>query len=242
VNALTDANEQSIPGCSGSPDHIYELIRFVGENGPVGAYPEWTSLGHPCDIPSSSTGYTVNGNVRIDCPTFTVRKGVQINGNVVFDGDVIVTSDASLSINNSLGSPGWAFFREGATLDKNGTADLTFNYTMVYMARDARVAMSGGTGSLVWIAPDSGDFDDLALWSDSELVHDWAGQANLVMEGVFFTPWAQAVYRGQGGLSVTKAQWIASRLFATGQGALVIRPDVDRAVPFIGVPETTLIR
>ncbi len=241
VDPLTDANEQSIPGCSGSPDHIYDLINFVGQNGPVGGYTNWTTLGHSCDIPSSSPGITVSGNVRINCPTFTVRKGVQIDGNVVFDGDVIVTSDAHLNINNSLGSPGWAFFR-GGTLDKNGSADLTFNYTMVYMAKNSRVAMSGGTGSLVWIAPDSGNFDDLALWSDSDLVHDWAGQANLAMEGVFFTPWGQAVYRGQGGLSVTKAQWIAYRLYATGQGALVIRPDVDRAVPFIGVPETTLIR
>jgi hypothetical protein len=102
--------------------------------------------------------------------------------------------------------------------------------------------MSGGTGSLTWIAPDSGDFDDLALWSDSPLLHEWAGQANLVMEGVFFSPCAQAEYAGTSGQNQTKAQWIAYRLHARGHGVLAIRPDVDRAVPFIGVPETTLIR
>jgi len=244
VDPLTDANEQSIPGCSGQPYHIYNLINAIGENGPVGGYTDWfADLGHPCDVVSSNPGITVApGNVRIDCPTFTVASNVQINGNVVFDGDVHVTSaTANLMVNNSFGSPGVAFFR-GGTLTKDGQANLTFNYTAVYMSKTSRVAMSGGDGSLTWIAPDSGNFDDLALWSDSPLLQQWAGQANLVMEGVFFTPWAQAEYAGTSGQNQTNAQWIAHRLHSRGQGQLVIRPAVDRAVPFTGIPETTLIR
>ena len=80
--------------------------------------------------------------------------------------------------------------------------------------------MAGGTGSLIWIAPDSGDFDDLALWSDSPLTHYWAGQANLIMKGVFFTPLATGEYSGTGGQNQTKAQWIADKLVARGQGIL----------------------
>jgi hypothetical protein len=207
----------------------------------VGGFTAWNAtLGHPCNLASGSPAITVTGDVRIDCPTFTVRNNVRINGDVIFDGDAIVTSSGRLNINNSLGSPGWAFFRDGL-LRKDASARLTFNYTAVYMSRTSQVSMSGGSGSLTWIAPDSGDFDDLALWSDSPLTQFWAGQASLAMEGVFFTPRAAADYSGTSGQNQTNAQWIAYRLLARGGGILVVRPAVDRAVP-TGLPVTTLIR
>ena len=150
----------------------------------------------------------------------------------LFDGDVnVISSDGHLDVQNTLGSPGWAFFRDG-TLTKDGQAHLTFNYTVVYMSKTSRVAMAGGTGSLIWIAPDSGDFDDLALWSDSPLTHYWAGQANLIMKGVFFTPLATGEYSGTGGQNQTKAQWIADKLVARGQGILESLLEFDRAVEF----------
>ena len=233
---------QSIPGCtSGAGDHIYDLIQAVGQNGPGGGFTAWNAtLGHPCDLASGSPAITVTGDVRIDCPTFTVRNNVQIDGDVIFDGDVMVTSSGHLNINNSLGSPGWAFFRDGL-LSKGGSAHLTFNYTAVYMSRTSQVAMAAGAGSLTWIAPDSGDFDDLALWSDSPLIQSWAGQAALTMEGVFFMPFARVDYSGSSGQNQTNAQWIAFALTARGGGNLVVRPAVDRAVP-TGLLVTTLIR
>ena len=241
TDALT--GDQDIPGCTESdPDHIYDLIQTVGQNGPVGGFSDWTSLTLPCDIPSSHPPIILPpGDIRIDCPSFVVRGHVRITGNVVFDGDVQVTSSSGhLEINNSLGDPGWAFFRDGL-LVKDGSGHLTFNYTAVYMSKTAQVAMSGGSGSLTWIAPDSGAFDDLALWSDSTSTQFWAGQANLAMEGVFFTPLATADYSGTSGQNQTNAQWIADRLLARGQGTLVVRPAIDRAVPS-GLPITTLIR
>ena len=233
---------QSIPGCTeGTNDHIYDLIQSVGQNGPVGGFTAWNAtLGHPCNLASGSPAITVTGDVRIDCPSFTVRNNVRIVGDVIFDGDVMVTSSGHLNIDNSLGSPGWALFRDGL-LSKGGSAHLTFNYTAVYMSRTSQVAMAAGAGSLTWIAPDSGNFDDLALWSDSPLIQSWAGQASLTMEGVFFMPLARVDYSGTSGQNQTNAQWIAFALTARGGGNLVVRPAVDRAVP-TGLPVTTLIR
>lgn len=244
--------DQTINECiSGDPDYVYDLINAVGSTGKptgsgawssMGVWSSWNAdLGYPCSIDSSASDITVNGNVVFDCASLDVKRHVRVNGNAVFDGDVSVTSsDGHLDIRNSLGSPGWAFFR-GGTLTKDGSGSLTFDYTAVYMSKTSGVAMSGGSGSLTWIAPDSGYLDDLALWSDSSSTHFWAGQAGLSMEGVFFTPRATGDYSGTSGQNQTKAQWIADRLVARGQGNLVIQPAKDRGIPF-GNPVTTLIR
>jgi hypothetical protein len=238
--------DQSINGCTtGDPDHIYDLIDAVRSTGkPVGlgSWSYWNAdLGYSCNIGSGHVDVIVNANIVFDCPTFTLRRHIRINGNAVFNGHVNVTSSAGhLNVNNSLASPGWAFFR-GGTLTKDASAKLSFNYTAVYMSKTSTVTMSGGSGSLTWIAPDSGNFDDLALWSDSSTTHNWAGQAGLTMEGIFFTPRAIADYSGTSGQNQTKAQWIAYRLVARGQGFLIIQPDVDRGIPF-GDPGTMLIR
>jgi hypothetical protein len=244
--ALPLTGDQSIGGCdTGEPDHIYDLIKDVGPvtNGKPtnrGLWKYWNAdLGRPCTVTGSAI--TVTKNVVVDCPNFTVKSRVQITGDVVFNGNVTVTSSTGdLRINHTLASPGWAFFR-GGTLTKDAQAKLAFNYTSVYMSRTSRVAMSGGSGSLTWIAPDSDEFDDLALWSDSPLDHNWAGQAALNMEGVFFMPLAKAIYTGSSGQNQTNAQWIADKLEAAGGGQLVVRPAADRGISF-GGPASTLIR
>lgn len=246
VDSLT--GDQSINGCpAGSSDHIYDLILDVGpatSGKPVnrGLWSNWVGdLGHSCTVDSSDPDVTINGNVVFDCPTLSVKRQVRVNGNAVFNGDVEVTSSSGhLMITNDPASPGWAFFR-GGVLSKGGNGSLTFNHTTVYMTKTSNVAMAGGDGSLTWVAPDTGDFDDLALWSDSPAVHQWAGQASLVMEGIFFTPLATGDYSGTSGQNQTDAQWIADKLVARGQGTLVIRPAVDRGIS-LGNPITHLIR
>ena len=253
TDSLTVANEQDIPGCTeGTPPHIYDLIEFVGQSGTPVGYQTWSGLGLPCDIPSSSLPITVSGNVRVDCSTLTVRTTVMLgdpvsgDSNVIFDGNVEVTGNSGdLQILNVAGSPGWAFFR-GGTLLKRGQGSLTIDHTAVYMSRssalDIRGAPDPNDGVLSWIAPNSGDFDDLALWSDSPATHFWAGQGKLQMEGVFFMPWATADYSGGSGQNQTEAQWVADRLVARGKGQLEIVPSFGRAVTFDLNPRTTLVR
>lgn len=111
------------------------------------------------------------------------------------------------------------------------------------MAKGTRIALSGnGSGKLTWIAPDTGVFDDLALWSDSTLIQDWAGNAALTMEGVFFTPLATGQHTGNGGLAQVNAQWIADKLWLGGNGTLVIRPQYGRAIEPPKAQGSTLVR
>lgn len=253
---LTVANEQNIPPCSGTgAANIQNWIAAVGQTGtPLG----YNRYGPPQSCSVADLAFAP-GNWYVDCDTFSVTGTVTFGSttsntptNVVFKGHVSVTSNGSgLAVNNGLSSPGSAFFRgqgpssSGSTgiLTKGGGADLIFNYTTVYMAKGTRVALSGnGNGKLIWIAPDSGAFDDLALWSDSSLIQDWAGNAGLTMEGVFFTPLATGQYTGNGGLAQVNAQWIADKLWLGGNGTLLIRPQYGRAVQPPRLPGTTLVR
>ncbi len=244
TDQLTVANEQNIPACAKTPaPHIQNWIAAVGQ---VGTPPGYSRYGSPQSCSVNSLTFP-SGNWYVDCDTFSVTGTVtfgttasSLPTNVVFKGHVSVTSNGSgLIINNSATAPGTAFFRgqgplssgSRGTLTKGGGADLIFNNTAVYMAKATRVALSGnGSGKLTWIAPDTGAFDDLGLWSDSALIQDWAGNAALNMEGVFFTPLAVGQYTGNGGLAQVNAQWIADKLWLGGNGTLVIRPQYGRAI------------
>lgn len=248
VGPLGPGSGQSIPGCTlGEPAHIYDLIEGVGDSGnPIGlgSWQSWTGSGHSCVY--DTTGDSATGNFVIDCPIFDVKQHVHISGNVVFDGDVNVTSaDGHLEIDNGAGSWGWVVFRDGV-LTKDSHAWLTLTDKMVYMSDTSHVSMSGGGGRLTWVAPDTDDpaeFDDLALWSDSASTHLWAGQAHLTMEGLFFTPWARADYSGQSDQqNTTRAQWVAHSLEAHGTASLTITPEFEFPVKRDGSIRTTIIR
>jgi hypothetical protein len=254
--ALTVANEQNIPGCTGTkPPYVDNWIASIGQSGIPAGYSRYGSP-QSCSVNSLSFP---SGNWYVDCDTFSVTGTVTFGTvgsptptNVVFKGHVSVSSNGSgLVVNNSLTTPGGVFFRgqgpvssgSKGTLTKGGGANLTFSYTTVYMAKATRVALAGnGSGKLTWIAPDSGPFDDLALWSDSSLIQDWAGSASLTMEGVFFTPLATGQYTGNGGLAQVNAQWVADKLWLGGNGTLVIRPQYGRSVQPPSIPGTILVR
>jgi Flp pilus assembly protein TadG len=237
TEGLTSANWQDIKPCtSGDPAHIYNLIRDVKQTGApsssLGAWNTWPASN--CNV---SAAIAVSGNWYIPCTNFRVQANVTINGgNVVFGGDVTLGSGGHLKIDNASTKQGWAFFR-GGELKNTANGSLTLNYTMVYMAKGSSVGLTGSNGTIKWIAPDGGPFDDLALWSDSGAggqAHTWAGQAGLEMEGVFFMPRATAEYRGGSAQQNTKAQWIADKLSALGNSALVVAPADGRSVSFEG--------
>jgi hypothetical protein len=248
--ALTTTNAQDIPGCPDAPaPHIDELIAMVGETGTPPGFQTWTGAGYPCTVegPIGTVILVPAGDWYVDCPAFTNKRTVVFQGgNIVFAGSVDVQSSAILAINANAGTytatepEAWVFLRNGA-LRKAGAAVLIMNNTFLYASKDAHIEMAGGDGALTWVAPDQGDFDDLALWGDSPTTHLWAGQAALTLEGVFFTPFAQAEYAGTSGQNQVKAQFIAHSLHARGQGTLVVSPEYGRAVQF-QLNQSALIR
>jgi len=133
------------------------------------------------------------------------------------------------------------FLRNG-TLKKAGQASLYLYNTTLYVSKTSTISQTGGSGEVRWISPNQGDFEDLALWSDSPIRHKFAGQAALTLEGTFFAPLAIIEYTGNGSQQQVRAQFIAHKLHAGGNGALVVSPEFGRAVTFPTNPTTDLIR
>jgi hypothetical protein len=247
---LTVANQQDIRECTDTPaPHIDDLIAAVGETGTPSGFQTWTGAGYTCTVegPPGTTILVPAGDWHVDCPAFVNKRTVVFQGgNVVFDGSVDVVSSAILAINATPGAYAavdpetWVFLRSGR-FSKAGDAVLIMNNTFLYASKSAHIEMAGGNGALTWVAPDQGVFDDLALWGDSPTTHLWAGQADLTLEGAFFTPLAQAEYAGTSGQNQVRAQFIADSLHARGQGTLIVSPEVGRAVEFPRA-ESALIR
>lgn len=238
-----------IDGCRDAPaPHIDDLAgRYGGVGTPVG-FTTWSSLGHPCTVEGPpGTTIVVSGDIRVDCADFNVKRNVYFSGgDVVFDGNVTIESEGVLALNadTSAGFPfapdqseAVAFMRNGR-MHKAGTASLLVHRTTIYFSSTSHVTMAGGVGTLLWSAPTTGSLEDLALWSESAINHQFAGQANLLLEGVFFAPWAQVLYQGNGIQQQVSAQFISRTLKSQGQGQLIVRPRFDRAVLF---PETVVI-
>jgi hypothetical protein len=248
--ALTTTNAQNIKGCpDATAPHIDELIETVGDTGTPPGFQTWTGAGYPCTVegPPGTVILVPAGDWHVDCPVFTNKRTVVFRGgNIVFTGSVELESKSILAINANAGTytaadpEAWVFLRNG-TLRKTSDAGLIMNNTFLYASKDAHIEMSGGDGTLTWVAPNQGNFDDLALWGDSPTTHAWAGQASLTLEGAFFTPFAQAEYSGTAGQNQTRAQFIAHSLHARGQGTLIVSPQYGRAVQF-PLPRSALIR
>lgn len=226
--------------CPDTPaPHIDDLVAVLGGPGAPVGYKVWQGLGHDCTV-QGPPGLTipVNGDVYVDCDPFVVRRGVHFTGgNVVFAGAVTIEAGGILAINGENGgdpfTPGLdaveVYMRDGL-LRKAGTASFVAHNSMVYMAPTSQLQMEGGAGSLIWSSPSTGDFTNLALWSEAPSVHDLAGNAFLDLEGVFFTPLATMVYRGNGVQLQVEAQFVSRKLHVVGQGVLIVRPHFESVV------------
>jgi hypothetical protein len=224
TDALRTSNQQNIDPCeNGTDPYIYDLIGEVDDTDPLSGFKTWTGdLGLSCN--PSGVIPPINENVVVNCNTLQITTGVSvtINGNAVFDRNVTV--NGQLTVNPPASDP-WIVFR-GGRLSKAGSGRLAFNNAMVYMAKGSDVKLSGGSGSLTWTAPTSGNFAELALWTDSTLTQEWSGQAALNLRGIFFMPRATASYSGTGGQIQTDAQWLAWRLEVGGGAVLKIAPSI----------------
>ena len=193
------------------------------------------------------------GNWYVSCSRLVLQNSVLFQGptNIVFEGTVSVGASGSLCINVSScadttsGTDSYVYFRRGdreqgvpiANFEKDAQATINLMRTMVYLD-NGRISFGAGSGALRWISPVSGLFEDLALWSERGTEHLLGGQANLTIEGTFFTPFATPFrYSGQGDQFQPRAQFVTFRMELTGQGVLTMEPDPERTnpVPLSGV-------
>jgi hypothetical protein len=226
--------------CPDTPaPHIDTLVTALdGPGAPVG-YKVWQGLGHKCEVEGPPGFFIpVNGDVYVDCDPFIIRRGVHFTGgNVVFSGDVMIEAAGTLAINGDSGgdpfTPGLdaiETYIRGSVFRKAGTANLIIHNSMVYMPAGSELQMEGGAGTLLWTSPRTGRFTHLALWSDSAVDQNLAGNAFLDLEGVFFTPNAKMIYRGNGVQLQVEAQFVTRKLAVVGQGVLIVRPHFDSVV------------
>lgn len=238
--------------------YIDDLKAFLPPPGtpPVG-YNVWeddplTPLIDECSPGSGYPPLNLVGDYWVNC---TGPQGFSFNssatfsgGNVIFEGPVTLQSSASLTINAGATSDHFVVVRSG-NFDKTAQASISLQRTFVYLENGA-IDFGGGSGSLLWTAPEgpgnpamfhAGNYEDLALWSESSDQHWLGGQTGNVVVGTLFTPNALFTLAGQSGQFQADAQFLVRRLEVTGQGEVRMKPDPDRVTP-IPIREIRLIR
>lgn len=241
-----------IPGCPDAatlPAHIDNLRNPIGGTRTNAAlmgtlppgysdYNAWYIAlfgGNPCR-PAAVT--VPAGSWWVNCPNpqgFDVQDAVVFTGGrVVFEGTVKLAAQGSLMVNPALAGEAVLYLRNG-NLEKAGGAGFTLHNTFLYLD-NGKIALGAGSIPLTWIAPLDGNFEDLALWSESAFSatqpHGFTGQGILNIEGIFFTPNALFSFDGIGQQQQRKAQFITFRLEVKGQGLLFMEPDPERNLVF----------
>ena len=236
----------AIDGCTDTtPPYIDQLVSAYGTGTPSG-FVTWTDpppvgLGHPCNV-TGPPGLTITapGDVHVNCANLQTGRNIHFTGgDVIFDGDITLNSGAVVAINSNTtsafpftpASNEAIFYMRDGEIEKAGQASFIAHRTLGYLSSSSFIDMQGGSsGTLLWTAPTTGNFEDLAMWSEGSTDHDFAGQAILELEGIFFAPWATIVYTGLGGQEQVDAQFISRKLEAKGNGLLVVRPNYERAI------------
>ena len=218
--------------------HIDDLVFALGQPAAVNpaGFTKWTDT-YPCTIGAGTV--SVSGNWWVDCdPRFIVNGATVIfnDGDVVFNGDIDLRSTGVLEINPSPSDDHLVFVRDGDLL-KGAQSSISMTRTFVYL-KDGVIDLVGGTGGLEWTAPQFGNFEDLALWSESSDPHELGGQSGNTLTGTFFAPLANPfVLKGISGQLQTDAQFLTRRLVAKGFTEVLMKPDPDTStlIPIRGV-------
>ncbi len=241
-----------IGGCRDAatrPAYIDRLVDDVGSSGTPTGFRSYRDEGYPCTIKNNETVVVPEGNWVVDCDLTIGEELTFSGGNVVFDGDVGLSGQATLRFNtsntntfswtdgslydirDSSDEAAFVLLRNG-TLSKGSQSLVELHNVMMYVSASSRLDVGDGSGSMTWIAPTIGPFEDLLLWSESTDQHKFAGGSSLEMEGIFFAPHAEFVYTGNSGQEQVSAQFITKRLSTNGVGLLDIRPIPSRAAAF----------
>jgi Flp pilus assembly protein TadG len=88
------------PGAGSTTDYVDELLSFAGGSStPTGFSVYGDEATEPCTVDGQKSIVVPEGNVRVICAPFQVKRPVTFTGgNVIFDGDVFVTSSGDLRI------------------------------------------------------------------------------------------------------------------------------------------------
>lgn len=225
--------------------HIDNHTATYASGSPVG-FQSWTAAGYSCS-PVGETIGPLSGNWHIDCPPggpldigLTVNGGsITIQGDLLMDGGLDLNSDARFIVNPGNSSDAFVYVRAGTIL-KRANATLILNRAFVYLT-DGAVDIRAGASSpctsatpvgVCWTAPDSGNFEDLALWSEAALPHEIGGQGGNNLSGTFFTPNAEPFsLTGQGSQLQFRAQFVTRRLEVKGQAIVEMTPDPEKTTP-----------
>ena len=237
-----------ISPCLDAPAPYIENLdnAYKGSGSPSG-FQQWTEFPdgtprYPCQVDDN---IAVVGDWWVDCPGGLIigdSNTVEFSaGDVVLDGDIDLRSFGTLRVNPAPTTDHFVFIRKGGDLIKGGQSSMFLTQTFVFI-KEGRINIGAGDGGLVWTAPLAGNFEDIALWSESPLQHQLGGQAGNILTGTFFTPLADPFsLTGQSGQLQTRAQFITRRLEVKGQGVVMMHPDPDRSTP-IPIREVRLIR
>lgn len=250
---------EGCPDTATTNPYIDNLVADIGAFGKPPGFQSYTDAGYACTISPKGTVTIPEGNWWIACD-MSIKGLLEFEGgNLVFDGAVNLNSSGRLSVNESNGSTyNWTegapvdhhessdgaafmYFRDGG-LSKSAQASVTLHNTMLYLSATSELGMNGGSGSMSFVAPTEGPFENLAMWSESPLEVRFGGSAILDLEGVFFAPFATVSYQGSGAQKQVAAQFISSKLSVGGSGTLVISPLHDRMVVFPSPGGSELIR
>ena len=271
-----------------TPAYIDDLRSYVGTSNAPAGFLQWTTSPLVTDLngvplPTGSGRCNPSGPVLaatanwwVDCSNFkasgsgaTAGKITIAGGNLVFDGDVSISGNGSLTINNTnttqtlSGSCAGVFNSDGdvvtppafcptqsaatgayaymrnGDLSMNG-GNLNLNHIMLYQDNGAVKITAGAPPT--WIAPTQGMFNKLSLWSEKSDVYSINGGGGLNLQGVFFAPEANAFnLTGNGTFPSLHAQFVSYHLDVSGGGVLTLVPDptVNIKAPDVG---GTLIR
>jgi hypothetical protein len=230
-----------------TPAYIDTLRTAVGLSGnpSPSTFQKW-STGHSCN-PSGTV--EVTGSWWVDCPSgLSIGNGTTVsflNGNVILDNGLTMTGGV-LNVNNANSKPSF----DSACLPPNVITlscmgETSVNASFVY-SRGGNWDITGGTINLKrafvyqtsgyikvasatpnWTAPLEGPFSQLALWSEkSSNKFQINGGAGVSLEGIFFTPEADALsLSGSGDWGQLHAQFISYRVAVSGGGTLNMSPD-----------------
>lgn len=243
----------AVAGCtSGVDPYINDLRTEIGAIGTPAGFQLWSNS-YGCNNPTTPVG-GLTGNWRVDCSTFRLTGNtVTFNdGNVIFDGDITLTSG---QLNFNAANPAsslpaaclnsvidavtdcvaessefasWVYMRSGnLTLTGGG---LTANHAMIYQ-HDGYFSVSGGSPP-IWTSPSEGPFAGLAVWSEkSSGKYKINGGASMNLEGVFFTPEAASLNISGGAPVIPqRAQFVSYRLAVSGGASLTLSPNPDLSV------------